>query len=542
MSKRLLRALLAVALMATMVLAWRDPPAGVHPMVEILVPGHDGAITIKTAFDKKSSLADCEALTGNVVRVTLERCPNCRIVASRCDMHLSPEAAKLLAAEPLAYPTGRVRNGAMSFIAEDATLAQQACEAAARSTAQSANPLTCQPAGQPRAQANQPAPLGLGSLLLPLTAALAAWLVGWFIVRYEHLHAHLTHDAVDGGPQKHHDRPTPRIGGVQIVAGLLAGWLLLSAWTAIPGREIFSMLLVCAMPAFTGGLVEDVTKKVGVVERLLMTMLTGALACWLLGAVVGRIDVPFMDPLLAWLPLAIAFTCFSVGGIANSINIIDGFHGLASGVTIIMSATVAYMAWLVGDSALMSMALALLGAIVGFFVWNWPRGLIFLGDGGAYLIGALLAELGILMVTRHPEISPWFPVLLLSHPIAETLFSIARRLISRRANIGGADSHHLHQLVFRRIYGSKTRPASHNHRIAKFFWLATGLNCAMAQFFSKNTGTLTTLATLFLSGYSVLYLKSLASTTARASRGRLQASATSPPRPSQPAQDSCPPN
>jgi UDP-N-acetylmuramyl pentapeptide phosphotransferase/UDP-N-acetylglucosamine-1-phosphate transferase len=515
MSKRLLRALLAMALMATMVLAWRAPPTGVHPMVEILVPGHDAAITIKTAFAKKSSLADCEALTGNVVRVTLERCPNCRIVASRCDMHLSPEAAKLLGAEPLAYPTGRLRNGAMSFIAEDATLAQQACDAADRSTVQSANPVTCQPAGQPRTQAIRPVSLGLDSLLLPLTAALAAWFVGWFILRYDHLHAHLTHDAVVGGPQKHHDRPTPRIGGVQIVAGLLAGWLLLSTWAAIPGREIFSMLLVCAMPAFTGGLVEDVTKKVGVVERLLMTMLTGALACWLLGAVVGRIDVPLIDPLLTWLPLAIAFTCFAVGGIANSINIIDGFHGLASGVTIIMSAAVAYMAWLVGDSALMSMALTLLGAIVGFFVWNWPRGLIFLGDGGAYLIGALIAEFSILLVVRHPEISPWLPVLILSHPIVETVFSMARRIFSTGAHVGGADGDHLHQRVFRRLYGADPHSAGNNHRVAKFFWIATTISALAATFHSFNSAPLMFLAGSYMALYIVLYALTTSSRTIR---------------------------
>lgn len=512
MSNKLLRALLALALMATITLAWRYPPAGVHPTVEIFVPGDDAAITIKTAFEKKASLADCEALTGNVVRVTLERCPYCRIITSRCDMHPSPEAAKLLGTEPLRHPAGRLRNGAMSFISNDATLAQQACDAAAKSTAESANPVTCQPAGEQRSRAALPAPLTLGSLLLPLTAALAAWLVGWFILRYEHLHAHLTHDAVDGGPQKHHDRPTPRIGGVQIVAGLLAVWLLLNAWATIPGREVFSLLLVCALPAFAGGLVEDVTKRVGVVERLLTTMLSGALACWLLGAVVGRIDVPFVDPLLAWPPLAIAFTCFAVGGVANSINIIDGFHGLASGATIIVSAALAYLTWLVGDSALMSVALTLLGALAGFFAWNWPRGLIFLGDGGAYLIGALLAEISILLVVRHPEISPWFPVLLLSHPIAETLFSIGRRIFDRKRAVGGADRDHLHQLVFRRLYGSGPHSASNNHRVAKLFWIGTTVTAIAATSAFLNSTLLMFLAALYMGAYIIIYALSTKTT------------------------------
>jgi UDP-N-acetylmuramyl pentapeptide phosphotransferase/UDP-N-acetylglucosamine-1-phosphate transferase len=59
-------------------------------------------------------------------------------------------------------------------------------------------------------------------------------------------------------------------------------------------------------------------------------------------------------------------------------------------------------------------------------IWNYPRGKIFLGDGGAYLLGFWLAELSVLLVVRHPEVSPWFPMLLLVYPIFETLFSMYR--------------------------------------------------------------------------------------------------------------------
>ncbi|MFX8504485.1 glycosyl transferase, partial [Acinetobacter baumannii] len=84
--------------------------------------------------------------------------------------------------------------------------------------------------------------------------------------------------------------------------------------------------------------------------------------------------------------------------VANAINIIDGFNGLASMVAMMMFVSLAYVAFQVGDPLIITAAFAMIGAILGFFIWNFPAGHIFLGDGGAYLIGFILAECGILLV------------------------------------------------------------------------------------------------------------------------------------------------
>jgi UDP-GlcNAc:undecaprenyl-phosphate GlcNAc-1-phosphate transferase len=473
MKRHLLRTGLLGALLLTMALAIFRPPSGVYPSIEILVPDPHTPITIRTAFEEQPAVSDCEALTGNIVRVTLARCPDCRIVSSRCDTRLSQANAKLLGAEPVPHPSGRLRNGALAFLSEDTEAAQQACDAAARNTAATPNPVTCHSALEARQRETVVPPFPVTYLLLPFLAGITAWLVGWLIIRYEHLHGHLTHDAVDGGPQKTHASPAPRVGGAQVMAGLVAGWLVLSTYAANTGLTTIGLMILCAMPAFVGGLVEDVTKKVGVLERLLMTMLSGALACWLLGAVVDRVDIPLLDRALAWLPLSVAFTSFAVAGIANSINIIDGFHGLASGTTMITTAAIAFVGWQVGDAFVLTPALLLLGALAGFFVWNWPRGLIFLGDGGAYLVGTLLAQLSILLVLRNPSVSPWLPLALLSHPFVETISSITRRLFSPQALIGQPDTNHLHHRVHKRLYANTSDIASSNHRVAKFFWVST---------------------------------------------------------------------
>ena len=288
-------------------------------------------------------------------------------------------------------------------------------------------------------------------MLAFLAAACGAWLVCWLIVKYEHLHAHLSHDHTDSGPQKFHAVPTPRIGGIGVTVGLIAsgGIMMLSAH--LPYEREFGLLLLAGIPAFLGGLVEDITKMVGVLERLLLTMLSGAVAAWLLGAVLTRLDVPYIDQALMWLPFALALTIFAVGGVANAINIVDGYNGLAGGYAFIITIAIAGVAAQVGDMLIFPTALALAGALLGFLRWNWPNGKVFLGDGGAYLLGFLIAEISILLVARNSGVSPWFPLLLLIHPVFETLFSIYRRKFRRGHTPGRPDALHMHQLVYSRL-------------------------------------------------------------------------------------------
>ena len=86
-----------------------------------------------------------------------------------------------------------------------------------------------------------------------------------------------------------------------------------------------------------------------------------------------------------------------------------------------------FVAHLVGDSTLALLSLAVAGAVLGFFVWNFPAGLIFLGDGGAYFLGFVVAEIGILLLQRNPEVSPLCPLLIVIYPVFETVFSMYRR-------------------------------------------------------------------------------------------------------------------
>lgn len=76
-----------------------------------------------------------------------------------------------------------------------------------------------------------------------------------------------------------------------------------------------------------------------------------------------------------------------------------------------------YVSYYLGDRLLLITSVGMIGAIVGFLVWNYPRGLIFLGDGGAYFIGFMIGAVSVLMLARHPEVSAWFPLLLCIYPV-----------------------------------------------------------------------------------------------------------------------------
>ncbi|MDM7455949.1 MAG: glycosyltransferase [Tepidimonas sp.] len=280
-----------------------------------------------------------------------------------------------------------------------------------------------------------------------------AWVISLVVVmlliRYKHWHGHLSEDSLLGA-QKFHQGSVPRIGGIGIIAGLAfaLGW---SVWRGLVGIEAMSLLLA-ALPAFGAGLAEDLTKRVGVTARLLGTMLSASLGIWLLGALLPRLGIFGIDAVLASSPmLARGVTLLAVSGVANAVNIIDGFNGLAAATAMLMFLAFGYVAWALGDVFLVQLCLAMIGALAGFFVWNYPRGLIFLGDGGAYLVGFVLAEVAVLLVVRHPNLSPWFCFLVCAYPITETLFSIYRKRFLRGMSPGVPDALHLHMLVYRRL-------------------------------------------------------------------------------------------
>lgn len=343
-----------------------------------------------------------------------------------------------------------------------------------------------------------------------LVAFLVSLIVTLLVVRYEHLHGHVTADHDLDGVQKFHTTPVPRVGGIGVMIGLIAGEVAKLFFE--PEIASFGFLVIVAsIPAFAAGLIEDLTKRVSVSKRLLSTALSAAVGGLVLGGWLTRLDIPGVDYLMAFGIVSVLVTCFAVAGVANAFNLIDGYNGLAGMVAVIILAGLAYVASQVGDRAIMITALATAGAILGFLVWNYPRGLIFLGDGGAYLIGFLVAELSVLLVARNSQVSPWFPFLLAFYPIFETVFTIFRRVVIGKTHPGLPDAAHLHQLIYRRVVrwavgdDCSKKKAQRNAMTSPYLWIVASFAVIPAVLFWDATITLQAIAILFASFYIWMY-------------------------------------
>jgi len=346
-------------------------------------------------------------------------------------------------------------------------------------------------------------------LFIFFAATLCSLLVSVFLLRYQTLHAKFSADSDLNGVQKFHSRAVPRIGGVPVMLGMLLGAVTL----LLQQKSLFGLsLLAVAFPAFAAGLIEDLTKRVSALRRLLATFVSAILGFYFLHAGIVRIDVPLLDTVFQhyWL-LSLLFTMVAVGGVAHSMNIIDGYNGLSGMVALFVFLALAYVSFKVGDAAMMAVCFACCGAVLGFLFLNYPRGLIFAGDGGAYLIGFMIAELSVLLVARNPQVSPWFPLLLVIYPVFETLFSIYRRKFLQDRAIGCPDAMHLHQMVYKRLVrwmvGSRedcdlTR---RNSLTAPYLWVLASLSMAPAMLFWSNSTALIICALLFVMLYLHLY-------------------------------------
>jgi UDP-N-acetylmuramyl pentapeptide phosphotransferase/UDP-N-acetylglucosamine-1-phosphate transferase len=263
---------------------------------------------------------------------------------------------------------------------------------------------------------------------------------------------------------------------------------------------------------FVAGLAEDLTRKIPPRDRLLAALASALLGAWLLGASLNRLDNAYLDMLFFYPLLSISFTAVAVAGVSHAINVIDGLNGLAGSICLMALGAIGYVAQHCGDGEITLLAMIGVGALLGFFIWNYPSGQIFSGDGGAYFLGIYIGMLSVLLVRRHDEVSAWFPLMLVAYPVWETVFSAHRRHV-RGQSSGAADRLHLHTLLYRRLprWVSPSfepgggRRLRRNSDASSLLILLAGANVIPAVLFWNNTPVLLGAAALFVLVYLTLY-------------------------------------
>lgn len=248
--------------------------------------------------------------------------------------------------------------------------------------------------------------------------------------------------------QSAHDRLTPRVGGLGIMAGLVLGMTFVSLLLGRPELSDGGKLLAGPVLLVVVALAEDLGFRIRPWTRLIATVLAslyvGLLTqIWLRNLGMGPLDELF-DPLWVAIPVTLLVTAL----LSHGFNLIDGVNGLSSGVGLVGALGCSVIAFQVGAEAIGTIALILSAGIIGFMIFNFPFGWIFLGDTGAYLIGFVLAWLGITLVETTGAVSPWALILLFFWPLADVVFAVFRRLANER-NMFEPDRLHLHSIANR---------------------------------------------------------------------------------------------
>ena len=243
--------------------------------------------------------------------------------------------------------------------------------------------------------------------------------------------------------QKVHLGAVPRVGGIALLCGL---WFSILAIGPVHLNSLIMVSAIAASIILAVGFAEDITGSLRVSWRLALTFIPCAMLVYQSHISISHLGWGPVDALLSIGLVSIAFTAFALTGVTHAINLIDGLNGLATYTCLWILGAYIGLGYLYDDHLIVQISLLIAAPTLGFLVFNWPWGKCFLGDGGAYFLGFFLAWLGVLVVERHPAISPFAPLLICGYPIIEALYSMLRRNL-QGVSSGNPDNKHLHQLV-----------------------------------------------------------------------------------------------
>jgi UDP-GlcNAc:undecaprenyl-phosphate GlcNAc-1-phosphate transferase len=253
------------------------------------------------------------------------------------------------------------------------------------------------------------------------------------------------------GVRSVHRKPVPRIGGLAIFIsslGPILSVLYLRNDIGAAFRDIrlqVATLLGAATFVFLVGLADDLRRLPARFKFLAELVAAGALC--VAGVQIG--DLGITEGLvvsLGW--LGVPLTLLWVVGITNAVNLSDGLDGLAAGISAIACGVIAVLA-IHSDNAIMAVfALALVGSLSGFLVFNFNPAKVFMGDCGSLFLGFTIAASSVMCMTKSSAvIGLALPALALGIPIFDTLFSMLRRFLERRSLFAPDRSHFHHRLL-----------------------------------------------------------------------------------------------
>ena len=170
----------------------------------------------------------------------------------------------------------------------------------------------------------------------------------------------------------------------------------------------------------------------------------------------------------------ITFFTLAMATVINGQNIIDGTNGLSAFSSLSIFSSILFLGIYLNDQNLINISLLIITLLIGFLIFNYPFGLIFLGDTGSYFLGFLSSYLVVDLFAKYPEIPSWSAVIILFYPTLEVIFSYFRKIAQKKSPFL-PDNQHLHVKIYFLISKDKKNKTLYNSLVAPFLgiiWLS----------------------------------------------------------------------
>jgi len=266
--------------------------------------------------------------------------------------------------------------------------------------------------------------VGFASLIVAMGVT---WIVTPWVIR-----AAERFGAVDQpGGRKTHESATPRIGGVAVFTGFVAGMAFAAYNTGllfhIPKGVYWRALMFAALGLFLVGLIDDLWRLS--FRWKFAAQIVAAVYVWQAGFRIDFISHPLGGDLDLGM-LSLPLTVLWIVGITNAVNLIDGLDGLATGIALITTLTVGIIAFDRNLLGVTAASVTLAGALAGFLRYNFNPARIFLGDSGSLFLGFVLAVTSVRGSQKGTTaVAILVPLLVLGLPLMDTGFTVLRRTL-----------------------------------------------------------------------------------------------------------------
>ena len=308
-------------------------------------------------------------------------------------------------------------------------------------------------------------------------------------------------------PQTLHKKSISRFGGVAIIGSmfltsLIAGYNF--------GNSLLFQVGAYSLLAFIAGFIDDLKINIKPFVRIFLVTPVPVIYFYLFDLKVESLDLWIFDDFLQYEIFAVAFLCFAIVGMINAFNLIDGINGLLG--SYLLSILIAFT--LVNNDLTPSYEITdefgkyttiLLGSILGFMVLNFPFGKIFLGDAGAYFLGAIVCY-GLIQIHLLNDSSPWLVMCILAYPFTDLCFSVFRKKFILNVSPMEPDAEHLHHLIFKKLKKIKFKKDRSRHFFTVLFISTLNFPYMCASFYFMSSSTiLMAIFLAYVASYVLIY-------------------------------------